>query len=421
MSQPLTSSRPTRSRVSAWGLIPFTLFLLACEPRKTSLPHSDSGPETGSSPNRLSPQEVRQGWILLWDGETTFGWEALGEAEWQTGNGVLSAASGNSGWLATNGQFADYLLKLEYRTASDGNSGVFLRSLKEGAPHETGYELQICDSHPSYTTGSLVNHLKAKPVATDPDRWQSYEISIHGDHFVVWLNGEQILDARTEAHRTGHIGLQYNQGKSIEFRNIKLKPLGLEPIFDGESLQGWRKVDRPDKPMPHQWSVKEGRIHVEKGAGQLETERAFKDFVFQLDIRTNAPDADTHPNSGVFFRGDPGGFWTGYESQIRNQFEKGDRTKPVDFGTGGLYFYHPARRVVPSDGEFFTKTITAKGRHIAVWVNGYPVTDFVDRRAEGDNARREARLQGGTFSLQAHDPTTNLDFRNLRAVELPER
>ena len=59
---------------------------------------------------------------------------------------------------------------------------------------------------------------------------------------MVRLNGEQILDARSEAHRTGHLGLQYNQGKSIEFRNIKLKPLGLEPIFDGESLQGWRKV-----------------------------------------------------------------------------------------------------------------------------------------------------------------------------------
>ena len=134
MNQPLTSSRRTRSRVGAWGLIPFTLFLLGCEPRKTSLPHSDSGPETASSPNTLSPQEVRQGWILLWDGETTFGWEALGEAEWQTGNGVLSAASGNSGWLATNGQFADYLLKLEYRTAADGNSALVLAAMSDHAP-----------------------------------------------------------------------------------------------------------------------------------------------------------------------------------------------------------------------------------------------------------------------------------------------
>ena len=83
--------------------------------------------------------------------------------------------------------------------------------------------------------------------------------------------------------------------------------------------------------------------------------------MFQLDIRTNAPDADTHPNSGVFFRGDPGGFWTGYESQIRNQFEKGDRTKPVDFGTAVSISTIPATgRAVPSDGEFFTKTITAK-------------------------------------------------------------
>lgn len=421
MNQPLTTGRRPGSRTGAGGLILCVLLLLACEPRKAPLPLSESDLETGSPANTLTPEETGQGWILLWDGATTFGWQALGEAEWQIADGVLSAASGNSGWLATNAQFADYLLKLEYRTAADGNSGIFLRSLKEGEPHQTGYELQICDSHASYTTGSLVNHIKAKPVVTNPDRWQSYEISVQGDHFLVRLNGEQILDARTEAHRTGHIGLQYNQGKTIEFRNIKLRPLGLEPLFDGESLEGWRKVDRPNKPMPHEWSVREGLIHVEKGAGQLETERTFKDFVFQLDIRTNAPDAETHPNSGVFFRGDAGGFWTGYESQIRNQFEESDRTRPVDFGTGGLYFYHPARRVIPSDGEFFTKTITAKGRHIAVWVNGYPVTDFVDGRPEGRNARKEARLEGGTFSLQAHDPTTNLDFRNLRAVELPER
>ena len=421
MNQPLANRRQPDSRMGTGGLIVCTLFLLACGLEKTPPPLSGTGPETGSVPNTLTPEEISQGWILLWDGETTFGWQSLGGAEWQIGNGILSAASGNSGWLATNAQFADYVLKLEYRTGADGNSGVFLRSLKEGEPHLTGYELQICDSHASYTTGSLVNHIEAKPVATDPERWQSYEISAQGDHFLVRLNGEQILDARTESHRTGHIGLQYNQDKKIEFRSIKLKPLGLESLFDGESLKGWRKVDRPNKPMPHEWSVREGLIHVEKGAGQLETEKTFKDFVFQLDIRTNAPDADSHPNSGVFFRGDAGGFWTGYESQIRNQFEEGDRTRPVDFGTGGLYFYHPARRVIPGDGEFFTKTITAKGRHIAVWVNGYPVTDFEEGRPEGRNARKEARLEGGTFSLQAHDPTTNLDFRNLRAVELPER
>ncbi len=409
MEQLCTRFRRVRTGVGGWRSLVSILLLLS------------PGLEAATSPNTLSPQEATEGWILLWDGETTFGWEALGGAAWRIRNGVLSAASGNSGWLATNAQFADYLLKLEYRTGADGNSGVFLRSLKDGEPHKTGYELQICDSHPSYTTGSLVNHLKARRIQTTPNRWHRYEISVQGDRFVVRLNGEKILDAREDAHWMGHIGLQYNQGKKIEFRNIKLKPLGLKSIFNGKNLKGWRKVDRPSKPVPHEWSVSNGLIHVEKGAGQLETEKTFKDFVFQLDIRTNPPDGESHPNSGVFFRGDPGGFWTGYESQIRNEFEKGDRSKPVDFGTGGLYFYHPARRVIPRDGEFFTKTIVARRRHIAVWVNGYLVSDFTDRRVEGKNAWREARLKRGTFSLQAHDPTTNLDFRNLRVVELPER
>ena len=79
------------------------------------------------------------------------------------------------------------------------------------------------------------------------------------------------------------------------------------------------------------------------------------------------------------------------------------------------------RKVVPNDGEYFTKTIVANGRHLAVWVNGYPVTDWEDDRPEGANARQQARLQAGTISLQAHDPTTNLDFRNIRVAELPAR
>ena len=369
----------------------------------------------------LSPQEVAEGWILLWDGDTMFGWESLGPTNWEIKDGVLLADSGNSGWLATNTQFADYILNLEYRTGPDGNSGVFLRSLKHGKPHETGYELQICDSHQNYTTGSLVNHLKATRIQTSPNQWHRYEIRVQGNHFVVRLNDEKILDGQETTHRIGHVGLQYNQGKKIEFRNIKLKPLSLNPIFDGKSLAGWRKVDRPGKPVPHDWSVRNGQIHVEKGAGQLETEATFKDFVFQLDIRTNPPDEYSHPNSGIFFRGDPGGFWTGYESQIRNEFQNNDRSQPVDFGTGGLHFYHPARRVIPNDGEFFAKTIVARQRHISVWVNGYLVSDFTDDRTEGTNARQEARLKQGTISLQAHDPTTNLDFRNLRITELPNR
>ncbi len=371
--------------------------------------------------NTLTRAEITDGWILLFDGESLFGWTEEGAAKWRAADGTLVGDSSEAGWLRSNSAFADYVLKLEFRTGEEGNSGVFLRSAKEGEPHVTGYELQIWDQHPEFWTGSLVNHAAAKQKGHNAGEWNSYVIRVQGDRWIVNLNGEQILDARDGKSKIGHIGFQCNADKKIEFRNIKLKPLGLEPIFNGRDLSGWKKVERP-KPVeaPPVWSVKDSSIHVEKGPGQLETIQKWADFVLQLDIRTNPQKASHHPNSGVFFRGTPGVFWSGYESQIRNEYENGDRTKPVDFGTGGIYRNQPARKVVAGDGEYFTKTIVARGRHMAVWVDGYQVSDFEDANPAGSNVReKQAVLDAGVISLQAHDPTTNLDFRSIRIAELP--
>jgi hypothetical protein len=245
---------------------------------------------------------------------------------------------------------------------------------------------------------------------------------VEGDRFLILLDGKKVLDARDKSHALGHIGLQYNKDKKVEFRNIKLKPLGLGPIFNGKDLSGWKKVERPDgAKAPPEWGVKENAIHVEKGPGQLETQSTYQDFVLQLDVRTNPKDDKHHPNSGVFFRGEPGKFWTGYESQIRNEYKENDRSQAVDFGTGGIYHFQPARRVIPNDGSFFAKTIVAHGRHIATWVNGIQVSDYDDTRSEGTDVLKEARLTAGPIGLQAHDPTTNLDFRNLRIAVLPKQ
>ena len=40
----------------------------------------------------------------------------------------------------------------------------------------------------------------------------------------------------------------------------------------------------------------------------------------------------------------------GYEMQIHNTFRDGDRSRPEDFGTGGIYRRIPARRIVGDDG-----------------------------------------------------------------------
>jgi hypothetical protein len=371
--------------------------------------------------NTLTSKQAEEGWILLFDGETLFGWTQEGGAQWRVADGALVADSGDSGWLRSNSEFSDFILACDFRAASETNSGIFLRSAKKGAPHETGYELQIWDKSPEFPTGSLVNHIRAKKAKWTPNEWNSYEVRAQGDRFTVKLNGKEVVKGRVSKSRIGCIGLQYNKDNKIEFRNIKLLPLSLHPIFNGKNLTGWREVKSPKPPKaPPEWSVKGRAIHVEKGPGQLETYAIYDDFILQLDIRTNPQNEKHHPNSGVFFRGDPNGYWTGYESQIRNEYKDNDRTQPVDFGTGAIYNRVATRKVIPNDGEWFTKTIVARGRHLAVWVNGYPVTDWEDPRPEGANARQEARLTAGPISLQAHDPTTNLDFKNIRIVSLPK-
>ena len=44
----------------------------------------------------------------------------------------------------------------------------------------------------------------------------------------------------------------------------------------------------------------------------------------------------------------------GYECQIQNGYKDGDRTKPLDCGTGGFYRRQDARMVVADDFTWFT-------------------------------------------------------------------
>ncbi|HEX3726174.1 MAG TPA: DUF1080 domain-containing protein, partial [Pirellulales bacterium] len=125
--------------------------------------------------------------------------------------------------------------------------------------------------------------------------------------------------------------------------------------------------------------------------------------------------------SGVFFRSIPGEFQNGYELQVQNGFKDGDRTRPVDFGTGAIYRRQPARKVVGDDYRWVAMTLVAAGDHIASWVDGYQVTDWTDTRAADKNPRKGLRTAPGTFIIQGHDPTTDLSFRNLRVEELPPR
>jgi hypothetical protein len=79
----------------------------------------------------------------------------------------------------------------------------------------------------------------------------------------------------------------------------------------------------------------------------------------------------------------------------------------------------PARKAVARDQEWFTMTVVARGRHIATWVNGIQQVDWTDNRPADKNPRKGYRGEAGPISIQGHDPTTDLSFRNIRIGVLP--
>jgi hypothetical protein len=340
-------------------------------------------------------------------------------------DGTVSPVVGSGkGVLTTTTEFPSYRLKADFWIDETANSGLFLHTPSSGdVDGKNAFEVNIYDKHPQWPTGSIndVRKRSGRHEATT-GRWNSYDIAVEPDRVVVVLNGKQTVMLQDPKHQRGNIGLQYNGEGVVRFRNVKLQPLALKPLFNGRDLAGWMQVDRPNTP-PERRSVfsvtPEGWLNVKNGPGDLQTLSQFGDFVMQIDVISHG----THLNSGIFFRGVPGTFWGGYESQIRNEWMGDDRTKPIDFGTGAIYNRQAARIVIPNDREWFTKTIVAHGPHMAVWVNGIQVSDFTDTRKPGPtgSAREGYRAAPGVMSIQGHDPTTNLSFRNIKAAEMPVR
>jgi hypothetical protein len=384
------------------------LFLLLCS--TAALAGEDA------KPNTLSATERSEGWILLFDGETTFGWKAESKANWEVKDGAIRVSEGEPGLLRTTTQFADYELKVDFRAPAKTNSGVFLRTApvldKNGVTTQC-YELNVAPPDNPFPTGSFVGRQKAKAVKESED-WRTFHVVAEGAKITVTLDGDEVL-AYTDPQPLGRgfIGLQLNTG-AVEFRNVKLKPLSLASLFNGKDLTAWKTYPN----MASKFTVTDkGELNVKNGRGQLESVGQYADFVLQLECISHAEGL----NSGLFFRTIPGSAMDGYECQIHNGFKDGDRTKPVDHGTGGIFKRQEARRVVANDKEWFSLTLAAEGPHVAAWVNGLQVSDWVDTRKADPNPRKGVRLEKGTLMIQGHDPTTDLSFRNLQAAELPKR
>ncbi len=211
--------------------------------------------------NHLNQKEKSDGWKMLFDGKSLKGWSQEEAARWRVANGVLLGEAGD-GWLRSEDTFTDFLLKLDYRNSPKGNSGIFLRATKESKTPEPnpagGYELQINNEDAKYATGSIEDVIqRIATVDPAPNQWHTFDVEVHGDHFVATLDGTKTLDGKDSRFKSGYIGLQHHKDNKVEFRNIRIKPLRVDVAAHGYHLlnvislpgdQGWDYLG-VDPPM----------------------------------------------------------------------------------------------------------------------------------------------------------------------------
>lgn len=372
----------------------------------------------GPKPNELTHEEIADGWILLFDGETTFGWKVQGDVK--ITDGVFT--------------FGDRRDTTAIATTHLGYCSLQFEAFTDDAK----------DSKLTFNayTGPFV---QAAPPGTKG--WYEYYGQLSPSDISVWATGSKGFFAGDKTDTRTAIGFRVPAGQKLLLRNIKVKPREADvtpfaesvrdpdQIFNGRDLTGWK--EHPGKKSKFDVTP-DGWLHLKDGPGDLQTEALYDDFILQLECKTNGKLL----NSGVFFRCRPGEYQQGYEAQIHNGFDadkpkeyvveeydpktnelkdkKKVKSPAIDYGTGGIYRRVPARKQTAKDGEWFTLTVIAHGRHIATWVNGIQQVDWTDNRPLKDNARNGCRLEKGAISLQGHDATTDLYFRNIRIAELPK-
>jgi hypothetical protein len=163
-------------------------------------------------------------WETLLDGTTLAGWRQVGDANWQLMDGAAAADSG-TGFLLTAASYGDFDLDLEFWVTPDANSGVFIRCADPGEiGAATCYEVNIFDQRPdpTYRTGAIVDVAAPQVMLDTGDRWNRYEISAHGSHLVVRLNGQTTVDTNDDRLAAGPFALQYGAGR-VMFRNVRIR------------------------------------------------------------------------------------------------------------------------------------------------------------------------------------------------------
>jgi Domain of Unknown Function (DUF1080) len=213
----------------------------------------------------IVPQAPEKGFTPLFNGKDLTGWRYGRRADgtenrtgkgYQVENGILFTTKEDSGNLFTEKEYADFIIRFEFRLTENANNGIGIRAPLEGDAAYTGIEIQVLDDsgseyqnlRPAQYHGSIYHMFPAKRGHQKPvGEWNVEEITAKGRQITVKLNGVTITDGNLDdvkdeallskhrdlskpegsrgiANTKGHIGL-LGHGTRVEFRNIRIREL----------------------------------------------------------------------------------------------------------------------------------------------------------------------------------------------------
>lgn len=208
------------------------------------------------------------GWVSLFDGKTTAGWHSYGKTTigeaWKVADGAIYLdTTQKDGWqikgggdIVTNDEFENFHLKLEWKIAPNGNSGIIFYVHEDTAKYKyvwyTGPEMQVLDNNghsdakiPKHRAGDLYDLISCSKETVKPaGEWNEAEIVSINGKLDLFLNGTNVVStnmwdsawkqllagskfkdmADFGTYKKGRIALQ-DHGNAVWYRNIKIKKL----------------------------------------------------------------------------------------------------------------------------------------------------------------------------------------------------
>lgn len=377
------------------------------------------------------------GWTSLFDGRTLDGWtQRNGTATYEVQDGAIvgtTVKGSPNSFLCSDRFYGDFELEFDVKLLDDRlNSGVQIRSHSfpthnKGRVH--GYQVEISTNGHA---GFVYDEARRGWLSTDRDdplrraafksgEWNRYRVVCLGPTIRTWVNGVQIANVVDSVSPSGFLGLQVHSVGGdpkwqVAWRNLRIRELGdgggYVSLFNGKDLSGWKVNENPKS------------VRVEKGAIVVQGERAhvfydgpvyhhdFKNFDLRALVRTRK-----NANSGIYFHTKfqkDGWPYRGYEVQVNNTQSDWRRT-------GGLYAVDDVKEAPAKDDEWFLMEVRVVGKHVTVKVDGEVTVDYTEPEGVKRDPGFEGRLiDRGTFALQAHDPGSEVHFKDIAVRPLPE-